>query len=304
MPRPLRNRFVHLDLEPDLSDWCKWAVRSGVRPEIIAFLRFKPALLHDADATSDQNAWATPRSWEMASNVLKGLSARGTAPNSAIEAQMIEGTIGPAATAEWLVSCGCSVNSPQSTRSCLPRTPHLSRTNHRHRSRLPPLSGVPCRTTRSQGYEVSRPYAHGDACPRHARCSGARSSHNPHTGVRSLRCGASGGLPMITQKAMLAAVHISIWTATKHDRKVSRDVADRNGARERAGRYNKQLLMGAGESSKSCVRSPDRYASTSTRSRCRGRMKDSGFCLRTSTSTSRRACASLRQALRPASTSF
>jgi len=50
---------------------------------------------------------------------------------------------------------------------------------------------------------------------------------------------------MITQKAMLAAVHISIWTATKHDRKVSRDVADRHGARERAGRYNKQLLMGA-----------------------------------------------------------
>jgi hypothetical protein len=52
---------------------------------------------------------------------------------------------------------------------------------------------------------------------------------------------------MITQRAMLAAVHISIWTATKHDRKVSRDVADRNGAREQAGRYNKQLLMGAGK---------------------------------------------------------
>ena len=26
---------------------------------------------------------------------------------------------------------------------------------------------------------------------------------------------------MITEKAMLAAVHISIWTAVKHDRKVS-----------------------------------------------------------------------------------
>ena len=52
---------------------------------------------------------------------------------------------------------------------------------------------------------------------------------------------------MIQERAMLAAVHISIWTATKHDRKVSRDVADRHGARERAGRYNKQLLMGAGK---------------------------------------------------------
>jgi hypothetical protein len=50
---------------------------------------------------------------------------------------------------------------------------------------------------------------------------------------------------MITERAMLAAVHISIWTAIKHDRKVSRDVADQNGAHQGAGRYNKQLLRGA-----------------------------------------------------------
>lgn len=43
---------------------------------------------------------------------------------------------------------------------------------------------------------------------------------------------------MITEKAMLAAVHISIWTAVKHDRKVSRDVADQHGAHQGAGRYN------------------------------------------------------------------
>jgi MoxR-like ATPase len=29
MPRPLRNRFVHLDLEPDFEDWTKWAVKAG-----------------------------------------------------------------------------------------------------------------------------------------------------------------------------------------------------------------------------------------------------------------------------------
>ena len=72
MPRPLRNRFVHLDLEPDLDDWCRWAVKAQVRPEIIAFLRFKPDLLQTADTTSDANAWPTLRSWEMASDVLSG----------------------------------------------------------------------------------------------------------------------------------------------------------------------------------------------------------------------------------------
>ena len=76
MPRPLRNRFVHLDLEPDLDDVCRWAVRARVRPEIVAFLRLKPELLHDADATSDANAWPTSRSWEMASRVLSGVAQR------------------------------------------------------------------------------------------------------------------------------------------------------------------------------------------------------------------------------------
>jgi hypothetical protein len=50
---------------------------------------------------------------------------------------------------------------------------------------------------------------------------------------------------MITERAMLAAVHISVWTAVKHDRKVSRKVADEHGAPETAGRYNKKLLSGA-----------------------------------------------------------
>ena len=50
---------------------------------------------------------------------------------------------------------------------------------------------------------------------------------------------------MITERAMLAAVHISIWTAIKHDRKVSREVAEQHGAYVGAGRYNKQLLREA-----------------------------------------------------------
>ena len=44
---------------------------------------------------------------------------------------------------------------------------------------------------------------------------------------------------------MLAAVHISVWTATKHDKEVSRQVADQHGANESAGRYNKKLLQQA-----------------------------------------------------------
>jgi hypothetical protein len=74
------------------------------RAEIIAFLRFKPTLLHDSDATSDMNTWPTPRSWQMASCVLTGFAARQNGGfltgTSEIEAQLLEGTIGPAATIE------------------------------------------------------------------------------------------------------------------------------------------------------------------------------------------------------------
>jgi len=103
MPRPLRNRFVHLDLEPDFEDWCRWAVTAGIRPEILAFLRFKPALLHDPDVTSDANAWPTPRAWEMASKVLNGFARQqgnGSIGSTEIEARLLEGTVGAAATTE------------------------------------------------------------------------------------------------------------------------------------------------------------------------------------------------------------
>jgi MoxR-like ATPase len=45
MPTPLRNRFVHLQFEVDLQDWSQWAIEAGIRPEVIAFLRFRQELL-------------------------------------------------------------------------------------------------------------------------------------------------------------------------------------------------------------------------------------------------------------------
>lgn len=95
-----------LTSKPDLGDWCKWAVKAGVRPEIIAFLRFKPDLLHAADTTADANAWPTPRSWEMASNVLCGIARRQRAAlfsgTSEFEAQLLDGTVGGAAASEFV----------------------------------------------------------------------------------------------------------------------------------------------------------------------------------------------------------
>src|SRR6201997_2912019 len=95
MPRPLRNRFVHLDLEPDFEDWCRWAVTAGIPPGIPAFLRFKPTLLHHPGVTSAANEGAPPRAWEMASKVLNGVArhqGNGSIGSTEIEARLLEGT--------------------------------------------------------------------------------------------------------------------------------------------------------------------------------------------------------------------
>lgn len=96
---------MHLDLEPDLDDWCRWAIKAQIRPEIIAFLRFKPELLYSGDVTSDANAWPTPRSWEMASRVLTGVARRQKASllngTSEFEAQRLDGAVGQAAASEF-----------------------------------------------------------------------------------------------------------------------------------------------------------------------------------------------------------
>lgn len=69
MPSALANRFLHIDVDPDLDGWSQWALRSGIEPVLVAFLRFRPALLHDFQP--DRIANPTPRSWAMANRILQ-----------------------------------------------------------------------------------------------------------------------------------------------------------------------------------------------------------------------------------------
>src|SRR5579885_642412 len=68
MPTPLRNRFTHLNFEADMQEWCEWAISAKIRPEVIAFIRFKPDLLSDFDR--DATAFPSPRSCAFVSNIL------------------------------------------------------------------------------------------------------------------------------------------------------------------------------------------------------------------------------------------
>ncbi len=71
MPKALANRLTHFEIKSDLDDWKQWAIGHGIDSKIIGYLNFKPSNLYHFDATSDDNAFPTPRTWEMADTYLR-----------------------------------------------------------------------------------------------------------------------------------------------------------------------------------------------------------------------------------------
>jgi AAA domain (dynein-related subfamily) len=94
MSSALSNRFTHINVIPDLDDWCKWAVGAGVEPVVIAFLRWKPELLHKFDRNT--RAFPSPRSWSFVSGITS------QKPNTAIELALVAGSVGHAAATEYM----------------------------------------------------------------------------------------------------------------------------------------------------------------------------------------------------------
>ena len=74
MPKALANRLLHIEVQISFESWRQWAVRSGVNPKVVGFLSFRQNRLMAFDPSSDDLAFATPRSWEMASDLLNGVS--------------------------------------------------------------------------------------------------------------------------------------------------------------------------------------------------------------------------------------
>lgn len=90
----LGNRATRVPLEVSLDDWTQWALTNGVKPEVIAFIRFKPALLSNFDPNQDVNA--TPRAWA------EGVSAALGAIDKALEFPVFTGDVGEGPAAEFM----------------------------------------------------------------------------------------------------------------------------------------------------------------------------------------------------------
>lgn len=74
MPKALANRLLHIEVEVNFESWREWAVKQGINAKVMGFLQFKRDYLSNFDAGSEELAFATPRAWEMVSNLLNGVS--------------------------------------------------------------------------------------------------------------------------------------------------------------------------------------------------------------------------------------
>ena len=59
---PVKSRHTTIiELEPDMEDWVKWALKNNVPTELIAFIRFRPNLLMDFQPTNEIKNSPCPR---------------------------------------------------------------------------------------------------------------------------------------------------------------------------------------------------------------------------------------------------
>ncbi|MBQ9850367.1 MAG: AAA family ATPase [Clostridia bacterium] len=101
MPKALANRLCHIEIQADFKSWRDWAVKSGINQKVIGFISFKRDSLMDFDAGKDDNAFPTPRSWEMVSNILNTVD-----DNIETVYSMISGLVGNGTAIEFKTWCG------------------------------------------------------------------------------------------------------------------------------------------------------------------------------------------------------
>lgn len=94
---PVKSRFASIvELQPTIDEWCNWAYSNGISHTLIAFLRFRPGLLIDFQASADLSNSPVPRTWHHVSQ----LEALGLPKD--VEAAAMAGAVGEGAALEYL----------------------------------------------------------------------------------------------------------------------------------------------------------------------------------------------------------
>jgi hypothetical protein len=99
MPKPLENRFIHLEMKTDFEDWQTHAIETGFHPHVVGYLTFAKDKLFNFDPASASRAFPTPRSWEAVSSYLKS----GPKASSEVQTSVIAGCVGDGLATQFMV---------------------------------------------------------------------------------------------------------------------------------------------------------------------------------------------------------
>ena len=94
---PVKSRFATIvELKTSVDDWTNWAIDHELPPELVAFIRFKPTLLHDFRPTQDIENTPCPRTWASVGKL------HGLALPEDVRLQVYAGAVGEGAAMEFL----------------------------------------------------------------------------------------------------------------------------------------------------------------------------------------------------------
>ena len=97
MPKPLQNRFIHVEIDIVFDEWLIWAVDNNINKDVISFLNKNKDKLLDFRPESPSKAFATPRSWVKSSKLLNS----GNYNNDQVR-NIVSGCVGGGLAAEFI----------------------------------------------------------------------------------------------------------------------------------------------------------------------------------------------------------
>jgi hypothetical protein len=100
------SRVMHMEMEKDHDAFWNWAASNKVHPHVIAYTKFSPDALMTFDPAKSQDPYATYRSWEYVSNVLK------TNPQERFIRECVAGLVGKGVATTFMAFRDTCANLP------------------------------------------------------------------------------------------------------------------------------------------------------------------------------------------------
>lgn len=98
MPSALRRRLTHMEMRPDVDEWCGWAMATEQAPEVVGFIRWRGEdLLFQFDPKIHTRSFPCPGTWGYVSQLI-----RGGMKVSHSKQRLIAGAVAEAAATEFV----------------------------------------------------------------------------------------------------------------------------------------------------------------------------------------------------------